>query len=97
VYVVDGFLHALPFPDQTADVVVTCHSLGWELRRELTEIERVLRPGGSAVHVFGVPAARPSDGTLFRALVDAGDRHHIHQARGGLMHRYDKRTPKAPA
>lgn len=93
VHVVDGFLHAIPLPARTADVLITCQSIGWDLPRELPEIERVLRPGGMALHVFGVPAAGPSDGPLFRALLAAGYRYDRHRAQGLLIHRYVKRMP----
>ena len=93
VYVVDGFLHAIPLPADTADVLVTCHSIGWSLPRELAEIERVLRPGGTAVHLFGVEAAGPLDGPLFHGLVDGGYRHDVHQVEDRRIHRYVKRLP----
>lgn len=96
VYVVDGFLHAMPIPDESADILVTCHSIGWSLRRELAEIERVLRRGGVAVHLFGVEAAGPLDGSLFRTLVHDGYRHDVHQVADRRMHRYVKHQVSPP-
>ncbi len=53
IYVVDGFLHALPFPDRFADVIITSHALGWQLTAELTEFERVVKRPGVIIHCPG--------------------------------------------
>jgi len=53
VYVVDGFLNSLPFPDSYADVVITSHALGWDLQQELKEFERVVRSEGVIIHCPG--------------------------------------------
>jgi len=53
LYVVDGFLDDLPFPDGFADVVITSHALGWRLSNELAELERVVRHPGTIVHCPG--------------------------------------------
>ena len=47
LYVLDGTLDAIPLPPGTADLLVTCRAIGWNLQAELTEIERILRPDGS--------------------------------------------------
>lgn len=67
VWVVDGFLHDLPFSDNHADVVVTSHALGWRLPEELAEFERVTRRPGAIVHCPGTadgPADEPQHETL---------------------------------
>jgi ubiquinone/menaquinone biosynthesis C-methylase UbiE len=53
VYAVDGFLQAIPFPDQFADVIITSHALGWRLEDELKELERVVKKGGFIIHCPG--------------------------------------------
>ncbi len=53
LYVVDGFLDDLPFPDSFADVVITSHALGWRLAAELRELERVVRSPGVVIHCPG--------------------------------------------
>lgn len=68
VFVVDGFLHAIPLPAASADVLLTCQAVGWALPGEMTEIERVVKPGGVAMHLFGTPEATRSDTPLFQAL-----------------------------
>ncbi|NNF89536.1 MAG: methyltransferase domain-containing protein [Acidimicrobiia bacterium] len=72
LFAVDGFLHAIPLPDASADVLVTCQAIGWELEDELLEIRRVVKPGGAALHLFGASSARDSDNPLLRALVTHG-------------------------
>jgi len=53
VFVMDGFLHDMPFPNQFADVIITSHALGWSLEAELTEMERVIKTGGFIIHCPG--------------------------------------------
>ena len=52
LFVVDGFLDSIPFPDDSVDVLMTSQAIGWNLKAELKEIERVLRPNGCAIHLF---------------------------------------------
>jgi hypothetical protein len=54
VYVMDGFLSDIPLPGGFVDVLATCQAFGWSLPDELREIERVVRPGGSAIHFSGM-------------------------------------------
>jgi SAM-dependent methyltransferase len=53
LYVVDGFLHCLPFPNGSVDVLITSHALGWRLENELSEFERIVRPSGFVIHCPG--------------------------------------------
>ncbi len=61
VFVVDGFLEALPFPDRFADVVITSHALGWRLQAELAEFERVARRPGTIIHCPGTMVGREEE------------------------------------
>ena len=61
LYVVDGFIHALPFPDSFADVLVTSHALGWKLHQELAEFERVVRSPGFIIHCPGTAIGAEKD------------------------------------
>ncbi|MDP8225191.1 MAG: class I SAM-dependent methyltransferase [Candidatus Lernaella stagnicola] len=69
IQAIDGFLHAIPLPADFADVLLTCRAIGWNLEAELVEIERVLRPGGFAVHLSGYQQdeANPVHETLVAA------------------------------
>lgn len=52
LYTVDGTLNSLPFPKQSVDYLMTSQAIGWDLQDELSEIERVLKPNGHAIHLF---------------------------------------------
>jgi SAM-dependent methyltransferase len=54
VYPIDGFLDSIPFPDNTFDVLFTSNAMGWNITKELQEIERVVKPGGQAIHLMRV-------------------------------------------
>jgi SAM-dependent methyltransferase len=56
LYALDGFLDSMPLPDASADVLFTSNAIGWNLEKELHEIERVLRSGGKAVHLMFDPS-----------------------------------------
>ena len=72
LYVVDGLLSAIPLPPSTADVLLTRQAIGWNLADELPEIERVLRPGGVALHLVGPLHPRPPDDHLRQQLLVDG-------------------------
>jgi SAM-dependent methyltransferase len=68
LYVVDGFLHSLPFPNGFADIIITSHALGWQLENELKELERVTKKGGTIIHCPGT-AETDSDETTHKTLI----------------------------
>jgi ubiquinone/menaquinone biosynthesis C-methylase UbiE len=52
LFAIDGFLDSIPFPDNSVDALMTSQAIGWNLKAELNEIERVLKPNGYAIHLF---------------------------------------------
>jgi hypothetical protein len=56
LYVMDGFLDSIPFPDSSVDLLMTSNAIGWNLEDELREIERVLKPGAHAIHFIKADA-----------------------------------------
>ena len=56
LYAIDGFLHAIPLPDEFTDVLITSNAIGWQLEDELREIERVVKKDGYAIHLFDSPS-----------------------------------------
>lgn len=54
VYAVDGFLDAIPFPDDFFDILFTSNAIGWNIEKELQEIERVVKPHGQAIHLMRI-------------------------------------------
>jgi len=55
LYIFEGFLECIPLPDNSVDVLMTSNAIGWNLEDELTEIERVLKPGAFAIHLMRRP------------------------------------------
>lgn len=91
VFVADGLLSAIPLPAASADVLLTCQAIGWSLDAELMEIERVVRPGGVAMHLFGTPEAGEEENPLFGALGANGYEGDIFRSGAATVHRYQKR------
>jgi ubiquinone/menaquinone biosynthesis C-methylase UbiE len=80
LFVLDGFLHAIPLPAKTADVLVTCQAIGWDLPGELVEIQRVLKSGGIAVHLIGAANAAQAQAHPFhQSLVEDGYRSDVYE------------------
>jgi SAM-dependent methyltransferase len=96
LFVLDGFLHAIPLPAGSADVLVTCQAVGWQLDDEMMEIARVVKPGGTVIHLFGAPSAQESEDPLLRSLVDHGYEPDPFRDGGLSIHRYFKQIPLEP-
>lgn len=71
VFVIDGLLSAMPLPMASVDILLTQRAIGWDLDLELAEIERVVRPGGVALHLTGMASPRDDD-ALHRGLLAGG-------------------------
>jgi SAM-dependent methyltransferase len=52
VFVIDGFLDSIPFPENSVDYLITSNAIGWNIMGELSEIERILKPDGCTIHLF---------------------------------------------
>jgi hypothetical protein len=52
LFVMDGTLDSVALPDDSLDVLITSNAIGWKLGAELKEIERVVKPGGHAIHLL---------------------------------------------
>jgi len=52
LFVMDGTLDSIPLPESSVDLLITSNAIGWNLSGELKEIERVVRPGGTAIHLL---------------------------------------------
>jgi SAM-dependent methyltransferase len=52
LYVMDGTLDSIPLPDGSLDLLITSNAIGWNLQEELREIQRVVKPGGQALHLL---------------------------------------------
>jgi SAM-dependent methyltransferase len=69
VFVVDGLITELPFPDQSFDVTMGGHVFGDEPAAEHAEMVRVTRPGGVVIHC---PGNRDADDERHRFLMEQG-------------------------
>lgn len=93
VHVVDGFLHAIPLPCGFAEVLITSHALGWQLEKELPELERVVKRGGWVIHCPG--AADGAEEDIHQTLVSArwGYAWARYEEADGLKRKYWKQVP----
>jgi ubiquinone/menaquinone biosynthesis C-methylase UbiE len=69
VFVLEGFQHSIPLPDEFADVLLTSHALGWQLEEELMEFERVTRKGGHIIHCPGTAEESRNDEHKHQRLI----------------------------
>ena len=90
LFVLDGFLHAVPLPAASADVLLTCQAIGWNLPEEIAEIDRVVKHGGVAMHLFGTPAAARPENPLSQALLRYGYDPRTHQDGSLVVHSFHK-------
>ena len=93
VFVMDGFLHSIPLPDNFADVLITSHALGWHLEKELPEFERITKPGGFIIHCPGTALSSGDDDPTHLALVSPkfGYRMSIYKEPDGPKRKYWKK------
>jgi SAM-dependent methyltransferase len=90
VYPLDGFLELIPFPADTFDLLFTSNAIGWNIDKELQEIERVVKPGGQAIHLMRVNEI--TDNPVHEKLI-SGERSYKlfkNQDESGLKLKYSK-------
>lgn len=66
IFVLEGFLHAIPLPDNFVDILITSHALGWQLEDELREFERVVKKGGYIIHCPGTAEVAEEEDQHYR-------------------------------
>jgi ubiquinone/menaquinone biosynthesis C-methylase UbiE len=66
LFVMDGSLDSIPLPDDSLDVLITSNAIGWHLKKELKEIERVVKSEGYAIHLLH---ADPEHADPFREIL----------------------------
>ena len=95
IYAIDGFLDSIPFPENSLDVLFTSNSIGWNLEKELQEIERVVKIGGQAIHIMRV-SEEESESPIHKKLVSPDSNYEFfkyHDA-DGLKYKYTKSIKK---
>lgn len=93
VYVIDGFLHSIPLPDSFIDVLITSHALGWQLRDELMEFERVVKNEGYIIHCPGT-ADDPSEEERHNELLKNSYSFDKYKEADGWKRKYWKKVRK---
>ena len=94
VFVIDGFLHAIPLPDGFTDVLLTSHALGWDLENELKEFERVTKKGGYIIHCPGTEESSGDTNFVHAGLVSSewGYEFTSYRESDGMKRKYWKRN-----
>ena len=69
VYVVDGTMTDLPYPDNFIDVVMAGHVFGDHVQKEYDEMYRVVKPGGM---IILIPGNNDKDNDIHEFLMDKG-------------------------
>lgn len=52
LFTIDGYLDSIPLPDNSIDILFTSNAIGWNIKDELQEIERVVKPAGQVIHLM---------------------------------------------
>jgi ubiquinone/menaquinone biosynthesis C-methylase UbiE len=93
IFVLDGFLHAIPLPDDFADVFISSHALGWQVDQEVIEFERVVKPDGMIIHCPGTADSEHEDSLhSFMISSKAGYSFAKYQAPDGIKRKYWKQV-----
>lgn len=91
IYVIDGTVENLAFPDESFDIVMSGHVIGDDYDAELAEIERVIKPGGC---IIDCPGEEHRNKSIDNELVQRGFKHSYYVSKtGGDVYRYLKQKP----
>jgi ubiquinone/menaquinone biosynthesis C-methylase UbiE len=93
VYVIDGTIESLPFPDGSFDIVMSGHVIGDDYEAECREMGRVTKPGGWIVDCPGEDD-RPNTEGMSSEMRDLGFSGSQYKSKnGGDVYRYRKQKP----
>ncbi len=94
VYIIDGKIEALPFPNDFFDVVVSGHVFGGDYEAEYLEMCRVLRNDGYIIDCPGEDERKKPNGPS-KELIDMGFEYsHYVSKSDGDVYRYWKKIKK---
>lgn len=90
VYVVDGTIEIVPFPNESFDIVMSGHVVGDNCEGEWREMSRVTKPGGYVIDCPGEDHRKKPEGPS-KELVKLGFEYsHYFSKTGGDVYRYWK-------
>ena len=91
--VVDGTVEAIPYEDNTFDIVMSAHVVGDDYDRELKELTRVTKPNGFIIDCMGEDDRKRPEPNM--ELLKAGfTASHYDSKNGGDVYRYIKQVIK---
>jgi ubiquinone/menaquinone biosynthesis C-methylase UbiE len=88
VYVIDGTVESIPFPDESFDIVMSGHVFGDNYRAELLEMNRVTKHRGWVIDCQGDDRYKHPEGPK-KEMLQLGFEyaHHVSKT-GGDVYRY---------
>jgi SAM-dependent methyltransferase len=88
IYVVDGTVESLPFPDLSFDIVMSGHVIGEDYQAEWREMSRVTKPSGWVIECPGEDDRKKPDGPA-KEMIELGFSYsHYVSKTGGDVYRY---------
>lgn len=90
IYVIDGTIEMLPFPDESFDIVVSGHVLGDDYETEWREMSRVTRPEGYVIACPGEDDRKKPEGPSQELIGLGFEYSHYVSKTGGDVYRYWK-------
>ena len=97
IYAIDGFLDSIPLPENSFDILFTSNAIGWNLEKELREIERVVKPNGQAIHIMRT-SDNETENPFHKRLISSDWNYDLYKypSADGLKLKYTKTISKVP-
>ena len=91
IYAIDGFPDSIPLPENSIDILLTSNAIGWNLEKELQEIERVVKPNGQVIHLMRA-SENETENSFHKRLISSDWKYNCYkyQDAGGLKLKYIK-------
>jgi len=90
LYVIDGIIESIPFPDESFDIVMSGHVFGDDVKKEWNEMNRVTKPGGYIIDCPGEDDRKKPEGPSKEKIELGFEYLHYVSKFGGDVYRYWK-------